>query len=214
VGVVSVEEGGVFVYHAAPPAVQKARLDDFLLRGRDARGEAPYTLVEPARPLSPRERAALVESMEAMRGKVPYNRSMVANDCSVNCSEFARKAFQSIGREDVGVPEPLSGMNAESFSGLLAEAWRRATGTDLPPGDSLGVSPASVVNSPGMRVVRAGLPVERLLDDRELYEAWRLAGALEAFSKIFHIPARRLRRAARKGPYREYPSNWRGQGPN
>lgn len=218
IGVVACEPTGVFVYHAAPPAVQKVPLADFLLRARtEVPGPPAFTVVEPVKPLTPAERDALVETMGKMVGKVPYNYSMVMNDCSVNCSEFAHKAFRAVGRDEVGRPEPLSGMNEGSFAGLLAQAWRRATGKDLPPGDSLGVSPAAIVNSPGLRVVYAGLPVERLLSDLDIYEAWRLGGGLERFAQIFRVPAVQLAEAAHRPegrvPYRPYPKSWRPPSP-
>ncbi|MFA6092407.1 MAG: YiiX/YebB-like N1pC/P60 family cysteine hydrolase [Elusimicrobiota bacterium] len=213
VGVLACEGPEVYVYHAVSPAVQKVSLKDFLLQASGGDPDsARFTLAELARPLSSREEKALVAEMESSVGNIPYNYSMVMNDCSANCSEFVHKEFAAIGREGVGEPEPLANMNKDAFGGLLAEAWERATGQPL-AAQGLGLSPAAVINSPALRIVHEGLVTGRLLSDLELFRLWKHGDALERFAQFFHLSAQRLSKAARsrrgRSPYREYPSGWR-----
>lgn len=208
-GVISVEDGEPVVYNAYPPAARVTPLPEFLdMASLDASGNPEFTLVEPSDPLSEDEERALVAKMrEMVDEKAPFNRTMRLNGQSMNCAEFVHRVFHHIGREKVGEVGALARMNLEAFDGLLASKLGK-----LPSLLEFGVSPTSVIHSPDMKVVHAGLPVDRILSDAELYKQWNAGGGLEPFSKRYGVPLaelHRLGKRANRRPYRRYPTQWR-----
>lgn len=209
-GIVAETPEGLMVYHSMPPGVQKTPLGDFLARSTTQDQAKPqFTLLKHQDPLSTDEQRGLVEVMQDMVDrKVPFNYTMVMNSKSVNCSEFVRRAFEAIGRSGLGDAGPIGRSNFNAFDGALVKLF----GIKLPPMDSPGVSPVSIVESPQLEVVHAGLPEGRLLSDAEIFEAWKNGGGLEALSRATRIPKEKLealgKNAATK-PYRAYPPAWR-----
>ncbi len=223
IGVIGDKENGRWqVYHSNPPAVQKSDISDFLERSRDASGKFNYTIVEPASPLSNGEEKVLIDQMRRMLG-TPYNYEQYLNSHSVNCSEFVYKAFQNIGREKIGeIEKIIDDTNFKSFDGALYGLYANPAVTL--PKDAYGITPVSIINSPKVRVVRARLPVERLLSDREIYESWEKGGGLKAFERALGPIAalhkiniddfmKKLDTASHRPralqPFRPYPLSWR-----
>ncbi len=223
IGVIGDKENGRWqVYHSNPPAVQKSDISDFLERSRDASGKLNFTLVEPTSPLSTEEQKALIDQMRRMLG-TPYNYKQYINNHSVNCSEFAYQAFRNIGREKIGqIEKIINDTNFKSFDGELYGLY--ANPTEPLPQDASGITPVSIINSPKLRVVRARLPVERLLSDREIYESWKKGGGLKAFERALGPIAalhkididdfmKKLSEASHMPsalkPFRAYPLTWR-----
>ncbi len=209
-GIVAASPSGLVVYHSTPPGVQKTPLPAFLARAMvDDEPGPQFTLLKPAVPLAAGEEAGLVAAMEDMaRRRVPFNYTMAMNPASVNCSEFARRAFEAIGRSGLGDAGPLGRSDFDAFDGALARLFRLSP----PPPDAVGVSPASIVHSPSLEVVHAGLPVGRLVSEAEIFEAWRRGGGLEALSRATRVPRDQLEamgRAAKERPCRDYPPGWR-----
>jgi hypothetical protein len=209
-GVVAQTPEGPMVYHSMPPGVQKTPLSAFLEKARVEGSDVPqFTVVRHVDPLTHVEKDGLVAVMEDMIArKVPFNYTMAMNDRSVNCSEFVHKAFAAIGRTGLGDVGPISRSNFNAFDGELKRLFR------LPPvpADAIGVSPASIVNSPQVEPVFAGLPVERLLSDAEIIRAWESGGGLDKLSQMTRIPREKLEEMARRAshtPYRAYPPTWR-----
>ncbi len=223
IGVIGEKENGRWqVYHSNPPAVQKSDISDFLARSRDASGKLNFTLVEPASPLSNEKQKALLEQMRRMLG-TPYNYAQHLNNHSVNCSEFVYKAFQNAGLERIGqIEKIINDTNFKSFDGELYGLYANPA---VPlPKSAYGITPVSIINSPNVRVVRARLPVERLLSDREIYESWEKGGGLKAFERALGPIAalhkiniddfmKKLAEASHKPealqPFRAYPLTWR-----
>ncbi len=223
IGVIGEKENGRWqVYHSNPPSVQKSDISDFLDRSRDDSGQLNFTLVEPASPLSNQEQKALISQMRRMLG-TPYNYEQYLNNHSVNCSEFVYKAFRNIGREKIGeIEKIINDTNFKSFDGELYGLYANPS-TPLPK-DAYGITPVSIINSRNVRVVRARLPVERLLSDREIYESWEKGGGLKAFERALGPIAalhkidindfmKKLDKASHRPsalqPFRLYPLTWR-----
>jgi hypothetical protein len=209
-GVVAALPTGLFVYHSTPPGVQKTPLAEFLSRAMVDDKPAPqFTLLRPAAPLASSERAGLLAAMEDMaERRVPFNYTMAMNASSVNCSEFVRRAYEVIGRSGLGDAGPLGRSDFNAFDGALARLFRLSP----PPSDAVGVSPVSIVNSPQLEVVHAGLPVGRLVSEAEIFEAWSRGGGLDVLSRVTGVPRERLEamgRAAKGRPCRDYPPSWR-----
>jgi hypothetical protein len=209
-GVVADTAEGLMVYHSMPPGVQKTPLADFLDRSLvNGNPDPQFTLLKHQNPLTASEQTGLIEVLEDMIArKVPFNYTMVMNAKSVNCSEFVRRAFEAIGRSGLGDAGPIGRSNFNAFDGALIKLF----GIRLPPLDSMGVSPVSIVSSPQLEVVHAGLPEGRLLSDAEIFEAWKNGGGLDQLSRYTRIPREKLEalgKNASKKPYRDYPSGWR-----
>ncbi|MBI3554233.1 MAG: hypothetical protein HY077_17180 [Elusimicrobia bacterium] len=209
-GVVAETPEDLMVYHSMPPGVQKSPLADFLGKSLVADKPDPqFTLLRHAEPLSTGEQSGLIEVMEDMLArKVPFNYTVTMNPKSVNCSEFVRRAFDAIGRTGLGDLGPIGRSNFGAFDGALMRLFR----IRLPPPESPGVSPASIVNSPQLEAVHAGLPVERFLSDAEIFKAWKDGGGLDKLSEMTRIPREKLEELGKNAstkPYRAYPPGWR-----
>jgi hypothetical protein len=209
-GVVVAAPQGLMVYHSTPPGVQKTPLAEFLARARvDDKFEPQFTVLRHADPLTADEQARLSAAMEDMaERRVPFNYTMAMNPGSVNCSEFVRRAFEAIGRAGLGDVGPLGRSDFNAFDG----AFTRLFHLHPPPPDAMGVSPVSIVNSPQLEVVHAGLPVGRLVSEAEIFKAWRDGGGLDALSRATRVPRERLEalgRSAKTRPCRDYPESWR-----
>jgi protein-L-isoaspartate(D-aspartate) O-methyltransferase len=209
-GIVAATPQGLMVYHSTPPGVQKTPLPEFLARARvDDKPDPQFVLLRHAEPLSANEQAALVAAMEDMTARrVPFNYTMVMNPETVNCSEFVRRAFEAVGRSGLGDAGPLGRSDFNAFDGALARLFRLRP----PPPDATGVSPVSIVHSPQLTVVHAGLPVGRLLSEAEILAAWRSGGGLDALARATRVPRAELEnlgRRAKRLPCRDYPAAWR-----
>lgn len=201
VGILALTPGIPVVYHAYPPVVQKTPLDRFLaLAEVSGRPDPPFTLLRPAVALSAPEQEALVAAMEDMVARrVPFNYSMKLNEASVNCSEFVRRAYEAIGRSDLGEPGPLMRGGFDGLDASLRKLFRLRE----PAPDAVGVSPASIVRSESLRVVHADLPVRRPVSEAEIFQAWRDGGGLDALALRTGVPRERLERlglTARRKP--------------
>ncbi|OGR46552.1 MAG: hypothetical protein A2X40_01300 [Elusimicrobia bacterium GWC2_65_9] len=209
-GVVADTAEGLMVYHSVPRHVQKTPLADFLARARvNGRLDPPFTLLRHAEPLTHAERSDLVKVMDDMVArKVPFNYSMAMNPSSVNCSELVRRVFEAIGRSGLGEVGPI-GRHYGAFDGALLPIFK----ISRPPEGSLGVSPASIVHSPQLEVVYAKLPVDRMVSDAEIFNAWKDGGGLDQLARVTRIPRGKLiedlGKAASDRPARDYPSTWR-----
>lgn len=212
-GLVSVEADGIFVYEEEPPAAKKTPLEDFLKTATNPKTqEIQATLLEPSQPITDRQAQLLVAAAkEAVEKQIPYNFNLVSNPQSMNCAEFMRFVFERAELGPIGELSDFKSMNTEAFDGKLFDLVKLSRSTE---GQS--VTPVSVVNSPGLKVIATNLPVEQLMSEKEIYQIWAEAGATRRMMRFLKIPSTAQALLAESGsstPYRAYPSTWRQSAP-
>lgn len=209
VGLVSVESDGVFVYEEAPPAASRTPLEKFLKTATDPQTKkVNATLLEYADSISEKQINQLVQAAkDIVNKKTPYNFSMVTNNTSMNCSEFVFYLFKTAGLKAVGEQADFESMNTKAFQGKLMEL-ARINNTK----QGLSVTPASIVNSPNLKVVSTNLPVEIVISEADILKTWKTSGALSNMLDMFGLPSSvqdLLTQLASDKPYRSYPQTWR-----
>lgn len=170
VGVVSVEEDGVFVYHSDPPQANKIQLEEFLARTQDINGDYNYTLAESAKSLSKSEQVELVSEMNRLVTlPTQYNFSQVKSDeGAMNCSEFVHYSFKSIGRS-FGKYTTYSDLNFNGFDGMLLQ-FAQDMGIQFDE-KSLFLSPMSLLLYGDLKVVESTVPYQ-VISEKEILTAW------------------------------------------
>lgn len=99
-------------------------------------------------------------------------------------------------------------MNLKGFNGKLIML---IVGEEIPATAKV-TTLVSIVNSPALKVVKANLPVGRLLSDAEVFGEWKKQKGVQGVAEVYGVPAKMLLdigQMAPSTPYRAYPASWR-----
>ncbi len=209
VGVVSIENTGIYVYEENDPQAQKTDLGVFLSRAtkNPVSKKLHIAILRAKVPLSSEETQKIVTASEQLvLRQIPYNHTQMMNAQSLNCSEFVRAVYGHAGRE-VGMIEEVGTLNLKAFNGWLRSAWEWDAGKVNPK--NLVVSPMSIVLSPSLMVVYSTVPTRTYLSDRELYNQWKSEGFIKELSRKTFVPEfilNKLGSRASTKPWREAPA--------
>ena len=187
IGLVVVEDGVPYVYHANPPLAQRSSVKAFLGSANLRREKPLATVLEPTQALSEAEQKLLVEEAKRLvSAGTDYNFSMVMNPSSLNCSEFIYQVFSTAGRDKIGAVETVAQQNISAYSGKLLALFDKVgrSKTDL---KAKVITPASIVRSPSLKVLTTTLPTDRVYSDAELYQIYKQEGSLALMGMALRI---------------------------
>jgi len=210
VGIIAIEDTKVFVYESTPPVAQRTLLSTFLSKtNKNSDGILEATIIAPIVPLRSQESLKLIRAMKkAVKKEVPYNFSVIINDESMNCSEFVYKMFQNI-KITIGEIETFSQMNINGFQGQLINFF--GANNNISPQSKI-ITPVSVINSPTFKVVKANLPVNKLISEFEIFNSWKNQNGFDELAQMMGLPVDEIllmEEIAMQESYRTYPQNWR-----